>query len=145
MYPGITLYHLTIPSYWVMALIGAILSFLFVHIRKRKFHIPGDDVTHIFLFCVVGGIIGAKLLHLLVALPNVLAHLDVMNTQPDLWTDYFLNGFVFYGGVIGGFLFYRFFISLGVLDVFWQGVVMVFRLHGDLYIPMKRLQDYRCR
>ncbi len=73
----------------------------------------------------------------------------------------------FYGGVIGGFLFalwyckrYRiyfleacdlftpilpFFISLGVLDVFWQGVVMVFRLHGDLYIPMKRLQDYRCR
>ena len=91
MYPGITLYHLTIPSYWVMALIGAILSFLFVHIRKRKFHIPGDDVTHIFLFCVVGGIIGAKLLHLLVALPNVLAHLDVMNTQPDLWTDYFLN------------------------------------------------------
>ena len=105
MYPGITLFHLTIPSYWVMALIGAILSFLFVHIRKRKFHIPGDDVTHIFLFCVVGGIIGAKLLHLLVALPNMLAHLDVMNTQPDLWTDYFLNGFVFYGGVIGGFLF----------------------------------------
>ena len=104
MYPGITLFHLTIPSYWVMALIGAILSFLFVHIRKRKFHIPGDDVTHIFLFCVVGGIIGAKLLHLLVALPNVLAHLDLMNAQPDLWTDYFLNGFVFYGGVIGGFL-----------------------------------------
>ena len=59
MYPGITLFHLTIPSYWVMALIGAILSFLFVHIRKRKFHIPGDDVTHIFLFCVVGGIITA--------------------------------------------------------------------------------------
>ncbi len=78
MYPGITFFRFTIPSYWVMALIGAILSFLFVHIRKRKFHIPGDDVTHIFLFCVVGGIIGAKLLHLLVALPNVLAHLDVM-------------------------------------------------------------------
>ena len=63
MYPGITFFRLTIPSYWVMALIGAILSFLFVHIRKRKFHIQGDDVTHIFLFCVVGGIIGAKLLH----------------------------------------------------------------------------------
>lgn len=43
-----------------MALIGAILSFLFVTYTKRKFHIPGDDVTHIFLFCVVGGIIGAK-------------------------------------------------------------------------------------
>ena len=53
MYPGITFFRLTIPSYWVMALIGAILSFLFVHIRKRKFHIQGDDVTHIFLFCVV--------------------------------------------------------------------------------------------
>ena len=125
MYPDIKFFHLTIPSYWVMALIGAILSFLFVHIRKRKFHIPGDDVTHIFLFCVVGGIIGAKLLHLLVALPNVLAHLDLMNTQPDLWTDYFLK-------------------SLDVLDAFWQGVVMGFRLRGDLYIPMKRLQDYRC-
>ena len=57
MYPGITFFRFTIPSYWLMALIGTIFSFLFVHVRKRKFHIQGDDVTHIFLFCMVGGIL----------------------------------------------------------------------------------------
>ena len=62
-------------------------------------------MLHIYFYFVWWeGILGAKVLHLLVALPNVLAHLNMMNAYPNLWIDYFLNGFVFYGGVIGGFV-----------------------------------------
>ncbi len=79
-----------------MALIGAILFISICTYTKKENFISREMTLHIYFYFVwVGGIIGAKLLHLLVALPNMLAHLDVMNTQPDLWTDYFLNGFVF--------------------------------------------------
>lgn len=167
MYPGITFFRFTIPSYWLMALIGTIFSFLFVHVRKRKFHIQGDDVTHIFLFCMVGGILGAKVLHLLVALPNVLAHLNMMNAYPNLWIDYFLNGFVFYGGVIGGFLFalwyckkyhiyfleacdlfapiLPFFHIFGRIGCFLAGCCYGIPASWGFMYPHETLPDYHCR
>ena len=66
----------------------------------REFRRKGLDTTHfgnLAMIAIVGGIVGARALH-------VLDHLDAYRTHPTTILDFQAGGLAIYGAVIGGFL-----------------------------------------
>lgn len=96
MYPYIKIFSFTIPSYWLMAMMGIFAAVVFLFIRNRKIDLPKDDVLHIVLFLVIGAMIGGKLLYIITALPYI-----IMNFSVEVLAGLVQGGFVFYGGFIG--------------------------------------------
>ncbi len=96
MNPYFTLFGKQIPYYGLLFM-GAILiggAMAVLHSSKRR--IKKSDVVYSACFTAVGGIIGAKLLSILTSIEFIIkfkpSFLDIMS-----------NGFVFYGGILGGF------------------------------------------
>lgn len=86
-----------IPTYGVcffLGIVAAVLAVLFLDRRKR---VKREDLVYGGSIAIVGGLAGAKLLSVL---PNL--GLIIQNQVP--LVDVIKNGFVFYGGVIGGAL-----------------------------------------
>ena len=88
--------------YWLCGFVGLILASGLAMLRRRaaRFHTPANDVLHMILLCVVGALIGAKLLQVI---GLIISHAN----QPGFWTiETWLGiasgGGVFYGGLIGG-------------------------------------------
>lgn len=87
---------LTIYGYGLMVAIAIIAAYLVSEIRAKK---KGLDFEHIFtltIWCLVGGVLGSKLLYFITIWKEVVAN-------PAIILD-FQNGFVVYGGIIGGIL-----------------------------------------
>ncbi len=97
MNPYFTLFGKQIPYYGVLfmgaILIGGVVAVL--HSLKRK--LKKIDVIYCACFAAVGGIIGAKLLSILTSIEYIIEY------KPSFF-DVISNGFVFYGGIIGGFI-----------------------------------------
>lgn len=81
-------------SYGLMIAIGVVAAFWVMERRAPRYGLDKDQGFNLGIWCVVGGIIGAKLLYVLVELPNFLAN-------PALWKNVG-EGFVVYGGILGG-------------------------------------------
>ena len=62
MFPYISI---TVPSYSVMAFLGAFFTMIFFYCRSKAFGIEFDDFIKLFVACIVGCILGAKLLFLM--------------------------------------------------------------------------------
>ena len=86
-----------IPIYGICYLSGIILSFLVATLICTKKGLPRYEVLYSGIFAVVGGLIGAKLLYILISLE------DIITAKLSLWS-VINGGFVFYGGFIGGAL-----------------------------------------
>ncbi len=86
----------TIYGYGLMIGIGVILAYLVGEYRAKKQGLNPDEIFTLTITCLVGGIIGAKLLFYLVEIKSIIAN-------PKLLLD-IKNGFVVYGGIIGGIL-----------------------------------------
>lgn len=106
MHPFFNVFGRQIPAFGVMIALAGMVSFciLYVSARHRKF--PADDTLNYFLMCLIGGIGGAGLLHILLALPNLIvdwkdqiAPLTFNEAFAAVFTR--LGGMVFYGGFIG--------------------------------------------
>lgn len=94
MYPYI---HIILPSYMVMALIGGFLSVCFIFSHIDKYEIEFTDFLKMFFFCVIGGIVGSKVLFAITQIPWLIKNFSVVNMLllvPQ-------SGFVFYGGLFG--------------------------------------------
>lgn len=111
MHPYIVLPFAQLPSYWLMAVLGALAcaAYAFATNRGGKAgRLPGDDVLHLLLLGAVGAMVGAKLLgfvaNLPLALPVVRAHWEQLRHQPLQLAQLLAGGLVFYGGLIGGLL-----------------------------------------
>ncbi|WP_422658119.1 prolipoprotein diacylglyceryl transferase [Paenibacillus sp. EC2-1] len=107
-----------IYGYGLMIALGVLLAYRLVVYRatNRKFELP-----HIFSLTVwglVGGFAGAKLLYWMTQVP------DIMN-NPGILLD-FSNGFVVYGGIIGG---------IGAGLVYCRIKKINFLKHLDLFLP----------
>lgn len=98
MYPLIHIFQYTIPTFGVLFLIGTGCGFLLAIPTAKKYHISTMDAMFFGLFGIIGGIIGAKLLYIIVDLPNLIASPETALIR--LAT----GGAVFYGGLIGGIL-----------------------------------------
>lgn len=96
MHPYLQLGSLSLPSYGLMAMAGALTAFFTVfRLRKTQARLSEDNVLDALIFAVFIGLLGAKVLYL------------IKSPQPwpksfrELW-DIISSGLVFYGGLIGG-------------------------------------------
>lgn len=94
MFNDIHLGPLTLHMYGLMIAVGFIAAlFLCIH-RGKKRGLSEDIFYGIFVCAIIGGVVGSKLLYILVALPQIIQN-------PSILLD-FRNGFVIYGGILGG-------------------------------------------
>lgn len=86
----------TIYGYGLMIGIGIIMAYLSAEFRAKKRGMEsGDRVLSLVIWCVVGGMLGAKLLYWITQYQEILADPSV------IWRN-FADGFVVYGGILGG-------------------------------------------
>lgn len=97
MLPFITLFGYRLPSYGICFSAGMALAVVTAVLLSKKRDIQRYDVVYAAVIAGIGGLIGAKLLFILINLPLIIGG------QITLY-DAFQGGFVFYGGLIGGML-----------------------------------------
>lgn len=94
MFNDIHIGPITLHMYGIMIAVGFLFA-LFLSIRRGKRRGLDEDIFYGILLCaMIGGILGSKLLYIIVSLPQI------MENPALLWD--FRNGFVVYGGIIGG-------------------------------------------
>lgn len=97
MHPEINIFGVRIYSYGLMVSIGLILAIYLLTKRGKEGGYDEDSLFNLSMVAVLCGMVGAKLLYVLVELP------DIIN-DPSLLYKNFGSGFVFYGAVFGGIL-----------------------------------------
>ncbi|MBQ9784894.1 MAG: prolipoprotein diacylglyceryl transferase [Clostridia bacterium] len=83
--------------YGILIWCGVLLSVLAALLICRRKGTDRDEIVYSGIYVMVGAIVGAKLLFVLVSLPQMIA--QRIHPLDLLW-----GGFVFYGGLIGGAL-----------------------------------------
>ncbi|MCC8196807.1 MAG: prolipoprotein diacylglyceryl transferase [Ruminococcus sp.] len=105
MCPEIVLFGREIPTYGLLGVTGVLLGLLFVILRSKRFGLSADDSVYIYTLGCVGALIGAKLLYLVISLDEIIANIDLLFADTELFiANYLSAGMVFYGGAIGGVL-----------------------------------------
>lgn len=94
MYPY---FHIILPSYSLLAFIGGFFSLIFIYLRLEKFEIDFDIFLKMFIFCVIGGFIGSKVLFVITHIPWLIENFTLYN----LMILFLQGGFVYYGGLFG--------------------------------------------
>ncbi|OUP06267.1 prolipoprotein diacylglyceryl transferase family protein [Collinsella sp. An2] len=91
----------TVAYYGLFIALGLIAGGILTWVLCRKLHIVFEDTITLAAAGGLGAIVGAKLLYLMVSLPQINpAHL----ADPEYLASLMRGGFVFYGGLIGGIL-----------------------------------------
>lgn len=93
------LFHIgsyTVYSYGMMIFLGIVCAYLTAEFRAKKRGLNTDSVFDMAMLSVIGGVVGAKLLFYIVEIKAVIAN-------PGILLD-IKNGFVVYGGIIGGII-----------------------------------------
>lgn len=88
----IQLGSLVISSYAFFAVCGACACLLYGYLCISK--AQREQSVYLLCYAGIGALIGAKLLYILVSLPEILKHIDQ-------WFLFVSSGFVFYGGLLG--------------------------------------------
>lgn len=96
MFNEISIGPVTIYMYGLMMALGFLAALGLGLWRGRKLGLNEDVIWGIFFRAIVGGLLGCRLLYYIVELPQILKDPSL------LWN--FRNGFVVYGGIIGGVL-----------------------------------------
>jgi phosphatidylglycerol:prolipoprotein diacylglycerol transferase len=89
-----TIGQFTVHGYGLMIAIGIIAAYLTVEYRAKKKGLKYDLIFNLTIWCALGGILGAKLLYIITQFQSILA-----NPKSLLQVS---EGFVVYGGIIGG-------------------------------------------
>ena len=147
---------LQLPSYGLLIATGVVIANFVSYLILRKTKQDGNDFIILEAYGILGGFIGAKVLYLIVSRNQI-----DWNRITDITyaNQLMLSGFVFYGGLIGGILFFslqeryirfrhwnifailfllfRLFTALEEWDALWQDVVMENRMTVRLpsYFP----------
>lgn len=103
---GTSLSHITIlgrdlPIYGLLAVLGFIACLLYLLYEAKKYAFSFDEAFDVFLYAIIGGAIGGKLLYSLQHVQELFQHSDMIFRNFETFTAYFFSGFVFYGGLIG--------------------------------------------
>jgi len=89
-----------LPMYGIMFMVGIAVSLLYSRfVAAKSSKVNKDDLLYGACFALVGGITGAKLL-------SILTSIDLIIKYQIPFMDVMKNGFVFYGGFLGGALGY---------------------------------------
>lgn len=82
--------------YGVMIAIGFLMALVVTTKRAKARNLSEDIVFDLFFSSLIGGAVGTRLLYYLVSIPEIIENPSI------LWN--FSNGYVVYGGIIGGIL-----------------------------------------
>lgn len=105
MLPVLVLFGRPVPAYGAAAMAGIVLAVLFYKWSEHRRGPTSGDTELAFLWGGIGALLGAKLLSLLLRLPDLWADLPLLLRVPALFGErYLLGGFVFYGGLAGALL-----------------------------------------
>lgn len=86
----------TIYGYGLMIALGVIAAYTLGEYRAKRRNMDYEKIISLTIWCFVGGILGAKLLYYITQIKSILA-------DPSSLLD-IAQGFVVYGGIIGGIL-----------------------------------------
>lgn len=86
----------TVHSYGLMIAIGTIFAFCTAMFRAKRKGLDSEFVFDVGFYAMIAGLIGTRLLYYIVELPQIIKDPSI------LWD--FGNGYVVYGGIIGGLL-----------------------------------------
>ena len=96
MFNDIKIGPVTFHMYGLMIAVGFLAALMIVLKRGKKKGLIEDTIYGIFYCAIIGGLLGCRLLFYIVELPNIIENPSI------LWD--FANGYVVYGGIIGGIL-----------------------------------------
>ena len=85
----------TVHGYGLMIAIGVLAAYYTVEYRAKQREMEWEKVFPLAIWAVLGGFLGSKLLYMLTRLPDLIA-------DPSLIAGSLKNGFVVYGGILGG-------------------------------------------
>lgn len=89
--------NINVYSYGFMIAVGILAAVYYMDKRAPKYGMDGDSAFSMALCAMISGIAGAKLLYLLMVLPQLIS-------DPSSITMYLRSGFVVFGGIICGIL-----------------------------------------
>ncbi len=92
----------TYPVYGFVVFIGLILSFVELFILSKKYKKNFDDIIYVYVFGMLGLLVGSKILYLFTVFPQLLNDIKQKSISGELLVNNYLSaGFVYYGGMIG--------------------------------------------
>lgn len=109
---------ITIHGYGLMIGIGFLAAVLIAMYRSKRYELDKELVFNMGILCIVGGMLGAKILF-------VITEFSTLSESKNLLFD-LANGFVVYGGIIGGIL---------VLYIYCRYKKVNFLEYMDLLVP----------
>lgn len=109
---------LTVYGYGLMIAIGVLVAYSIGEYRAKKKGLDPDSLFWITISCLLGGILGAKILFYIVEIKAIIEN-------PKILLDV-THGFVVYGGIIGG---------IGVGYLFCKVKKLEFLKYFDLVMP----------
>jgi phosphatidylglycerol:prolipoprotein diacylglycerol transferase len=92
----LTLGPVTIHGYGLMIGIGFMMALVLANYRAKQNNLDADFVFNLAFVCIIFGMLGAKILYLITELKQI-----IQNPKAILQL---MDGFVVYGGIIGGIL-----------------------------------------
>ncbi len=104
MYPYINLFGYEMSSYALMAILGCVVCLVFLLLYCKPQNVRPGDMLFFYAFVLVGVLIGAVVLYCLLNLPGAIANRAEVFSDWRTAISYLFGGFVFYGGLIGGFV-----------------------------------------
>lgn len=103
MHPYIHLYGKVIPSYGLCAVSGFVAALIVIKALSRPRRLNVEDGIYIFTLGALGAVAGAKLLYVVLSLPQIISDLPLLKADAGLFfTKYISGGLVLYGGIAGG-------------------------------------------
>ena len=93
----LTIGPFTVYGYGTMIALGILLAYFTAEYRAKKQNLPYEQVFFLTIWCALGGFLGAKLLFWITEWKTLLR-------EPGFAIRTFTDGFVVYGGILGGIL-----------------------------------------
>ena len=87
----------TVYGYGLMIAVGILAAYFTGERRAKKRGLPYEHVFNLVVWCVLGGFLGAKILYWITEWKSIVAN-------PGFLGDTLTDGFVVFGGIIGGIL-----------------------------------------
>ncbi|NLX64734.1 MAG: prolipoprotein diacylglyceryl transferase [Clostridiaceae bacterium] len=105
MLPFIYIFGIKISMYGLLIVLGVAMGSAVAVFFPSKKGVPKQDVIFAICYAGIGAILGAKILYLIVTIPQLLNYKEQIVFSWELVYELIAYGFVFYGGLIGGVLF----------------------------------------
>lgn len=94
MYPYL---YIVLPTYAVLAFVGGFAAIVMTFYRTSRYQMDFYDFMKALIFCIIGGVIGSKLLFVMTNIPHLIQNFTFFNLLETIAQ----SGFVYYGGLFG--------------------------------------------